>query len=34
MKEETLKMENIEDEKWMKNATHRGDLSQPNPRDE
>jgi len=34
MKEETLKMESIEDEQWVKHATHRGDLSQPNPRDE
>jgi len=34
MKEETLKMENIEDEQWVKHATHRGGLSQPNPRDE
>ena len=32
MKEETLKMESIEDGQWMKHATHRGDLSQPNPR--
>ena len=32
MKEETIKMESIEDEQWMKHATHRGDLSQPNPR--
>jgi len=28
------KNEKIEDEQWMKHATHRGDLSQPNPRDE
>jgi len=34
MKEETRKMESIEDEQWKKHATHRGDLSQPNPRDE
>jgi len=34
MKEETLKMESIEDEQWVKHATHRGDISQPNPRDE
>ena len=33
MKEETIKMETIEDEQWKKHATHRGDLSQPNPRD-
>jgi len=24
MKEETLKMESIKDEQWMKHATHRG----------
>jgi len=24
MKEETIKMENIEDEQWKKHATHRG----------
>jgi len=24
MKEETVKMESIEDEQWMKHATHRG----------
>jgi len=34
MKEETLKMESKEDEQWVKHTTHRGDLSQPNPRDE
>ena len=34
MKEETIKMESIEDEEWKKHATHRGDLSQPSPRDE
>jgi len=34
MKEEALKMESIEDGAWKKNATHRGDLSQPSPRDE
>jgi len=34
MKEETLKMESIKDEAWKKHTTHRGDLSQPNPRDE
>jgi len=42
MKEETLKMESIEDEAWKKHATHNGrstpliggDLSQPSPRDE
>jgi len=34
MKEETLKMETIKDEQWVKHAIHRGDLSQPNPRDE
>jgi len=33
MKEETIKMESI-DEEWKKHITHRGDLSQPNPRDE
>jgi len=34
MKEEKLKTESIEDEEWKKHATHRGDLSQQNPRDE
>jgi len=34
MKEEKLKMESIENEQWKKHATHRRDLSQPNPRDE
>jgi len=34
MKEEKLKMESIEEEQWVKHATYRGDLSQPNPRDE
>jgi len=34
MKEETIKMESIEDEQWKKHTIHRGDLSQPNPRDE
>jgi len=34
MKEEIIKMESIEDEEWKKPATHRGDLSQPSPRDE
>jgi len=27
-------MESIEDGQWMKHVTHRGDLSQPNPKDE
>jgi len=27
-------MESKEDEAWKKHATHRGDLSQPSPRDE
>jgi len=34
MKGETNKMESIEDGKWVKHTTHRGDLSQPNHRDE
>jgi len=34
MKEETSKMESIKDEQWVKHATYRGDLSQPNPIDE
>ena len=34
MKEETIKMESIEDEEWKKHATQGGDLSQPSPRDE
>jgi len=34
MKEETLKMESIEDGVWKKHVTHRGDLTQPSPRDE
>jgi len=34
MKEETLKMESIEDEQLVKHATHRGNLSQPKPRDD
>jgi len=34
MKEETLKMESIEDEQWVKHATYSGDLSHPNPREE
>jgi len=34
MKEETIKMEGIKDEEWKKHTTHRGDLSQPSPRDE
>jgi len=34
MKEETLKMESIEDEAWEKHTTDRGDLSQPSPRDD
>jgi len=34
MKEETMTMESKEDDQWKKHAIHRGDLSQPNPRDE
>jgi len=34
MKEETIKMESKGDDQWKKHATHRGDLSQPNLRDE
>jgi len=34
VKEEALKIESIEDEAWEKHLTHRGDLSQPSPKDE